>query len=128
MIVDRFNLLQFTCALNPFESEYEFTYIEYIVSNDGSCEHEVKRRISMARSAMNRLTRIWKDRSITDTVMMRFVRGMIFSILLYAVNTPNIRKKKDRRICVRGECSVFHGQHIKKINVEDHCRRSKYLN
>lgn len=99
MIVDRSGVLDLTGALNELDVVNEFIYLESSVNNTGDCTAEINRRITMAKSSMARLTKIWKDRAISLAVKTRLVRTLVFSIFLYGAETWTVlasgRKKID---------------------------------
>ncbi|XP_062527082.1 uncharacterized protein LOC134199679 [Bombyx mori] len=64
MVVDRSGKLELTGALD-LEIVDNFNYLGSNISNNGSCEREVRRRIGMAKSAMTQLGKIWRDRNIS---------------------------------------------------------------
>lgn len=52
----------------------------------------------MGKSAMSRLHKIWRSRTISNTVKERLVRSLIFAIFLYGSETWTIRIAERRRI------------------------------
>lgn len=98
MIVDRFNTLQLTDRLNEYELVDSFIYLGSTITNNGNCESEIRRRIGMAKTAMSRLTKIWKDRSISQKTKIRLVRTLVFSIFLYGAETWTLRANERQKI------------------------------
>ena len=98
MIVDRSNALQLTDALQRFQVVDQFMYLGSYISNTGSSESDIRRRIGMAKSAMSRLTKIWKDRSITKHTKIKLVQTLIFSIFRYGAETWTIKAADRKRI------------------------------
>ena len=43
----------------------KFVFLGALITKDGLCEKEVRRRIAMGKAAMGGLTSIWKDRGVT---------------------------------------------------------------
>ena len=97
IIVDRSGKLELNGSLN-FELTDNFIYLGYSISNNGSCEVEVRRRIGMAKSAMSQLDRVWKDRSISITTKSYLVRTLVFSIFIYGAETWTLKKADRDRI------------------------------
>ena len=97
IIVDRSGKLELNGSLN-FELTDNFIYLGYSISNNGSCEVEVRRRIGMAKSAMSQLDRVWKDRSISITTKSYLVRTLVFSIFIYGAEIWNLKKADRDRI------------------------------
>ena len=97
MVVDRANKLQLTGALD-LETVNDFVYLGSNISNTGSCEKEIRRRIGMAKSAMSQLQKIWKDRSISRKTKVKLVNSLVFSIFNYGVETWTLKKADRDRI------------------------------
>jgi hypothetical protein len=96
MIVDRTGTLETGNAPHGLEVVHDFIYLGSCVSDCGRCDAEVRRRI--AKSAMTKLEKIWKDRAITWTTKMRLVRSLVFSICLYGVETWTLRANERKRL------------------------------
>ncbi len=75
-----------------------FTYLGSEIDNNGGCEKEVNRRVQMARNAMVKLNKIWRDRAITKRTKIRLVRTLVFSIFLYGAETWAVRQKERKKI------------------------------
>lgn len=75
-----------------------FEYLGSIVTNTGDCETGIRRRIAMARNSTAKLTRIWKDTSITINTKLRLIRTLIFPIATYAAETWTMKIADRRRI------------------------------
>lgn len=61
---------------------------------------EIKRRMAISRSAMDKLHKIWRNRKITKATKTRLVRALIFSIFLYASETWTLRESERKKIDV----------------------------
>ena len=61
----------------------EFVFLGALNTEDGLCEKEVRRRISMRKAAMGGLTSIWKDRGVTQETKVKLVNVLVFPIVLY---------------------------------------------
>ena len=84
--------------IGNFEVVDNFIYLGSVLHNSGSCEFEIKRRIEIARSAMIKMTKIWKDRNITKKTNIHLVNALIFPIFSYASETWVIRASERKRI------------------------------
>lgn len=98
MIVDRFGTLRLTGLLSQYDLVDSFNYLGSSITSDGNCEAEVRRRIIMAKSAMTRLTKVWRDRSISKSVKVRLVRALVFSVFLYGAETWTLRSSERQKI------------------------------
>ncbi|CAH2241282.1 jg3343 [Pararge aegeria aegeria] len=68
------------------------------ISNNGGCIDEIKRRMAMSRSAMDKLQRIWRNRNITKATKIRLVTALMFPIYFYASETWTLRETEKKRI------------------------------
>lgn len=97
MVVDRAHNLELTGALN-LETVDDFIYLGSYISNTGSCEKEIRRRIGMAKNAMSQLQKIWRDRNISRNTKVKLVNTLVFSIFGYGAETWTLRKADRARI------------------------------
>lgn len=99
MIIDRLNNnQQNVTTVAGFDVVSHFNYLGSIICNNGECANEIKRRLSMARAATSKLTKIWKDRRITKRTKLRLVEALIFPIATYASETWTIKQAERKRI------------------------------
>ncbi len=75
-----------------------YVYLGSNITNTGGCEDEIRRRCAITRSAVERLTKIWKDRRITKTTKVRLMGSLGFPIFLYGAETWTLRLKERRKI------------------------------
>lgn len=69
MIIDRAGILlqQFIRIRDKgIEKKDEVIYLGAKITNNGKQEGEIRRRLAMAKSALTRLSRIWKDDNVTE--------------------------------------------------------------
>lgn len=64
MVIDRNDTLQLSNLLSRMDAVEEFIYLSLLITNKGDCEPEIRRRITLARTAMSNLLKIWTDRQI----------------------------------------------------------------
>lgn len=84
-------------------------YLGSILSEDNSMDREVANRISSAAHSFKKLDSIWKDRTLTTAVKMRFYRACILSVLLYLAETWVLTSEQLRRL------NTFHMQCLRRI-------------
>ena len=53
------------------------------ITADGDCSHEMKRHILLGRKVMTKLVSILKSRDITLPTIVRLVKAMVFSVVMY---------------------------------------------
>lgn len=75
----------------------DFIYLGAKITNAGSCEPEIRRRIAMGKTAIARLTRIWKNHGISKETKIKLVKTLIFSIVTYCriLDNEGGRQKTD---------------------------------
>lgn len=99
MIVDRKNRnrpdLRF---IRDYKVVNNFVFLGSTISNEGGCELEIRRRIQIARNAMTKLQKVWKDRQITMNTKKAIVEALIFPIMTYGSETWTIKMADRRRI------------------------------
>ena len=66
------------------EQVRDFRYLGQIITDDGRCDKEVKRRIAIARSSFINMKDVLATRKLKWDTRMRLVRCYILSTLLYA--------------------------------------------
>ena len=76
----------------------KFVFLGMLITEDGLCEKEVRRRIAMGKAAMGVLTSIWKDRGVTLETKVKLVKVLVFPIVLYGAETWTMRKHERRKI------------------------------
>jgi hypothetical protein len=99
MIIDRRNERRPQPAkIGKFDVVDKFVYLGSLLHKSGSCEHEIRRRIEIARTAMIDLTKIWKNKNITKKTKIALVNSLVFPVFSYASETWVIRASDRKRI------------------------------
>ncbi|XP_063385572.1 uncharacterized protein LOC134671675 [Cydia fagiglandana] len=102
MFIDRAGQMQRTGELRDLDLVEDFVYLGSQISSNGDCMKEVIRRSQIAKAAVKRLEKIWRNRNIYRHTLVRLMRTLIFSIFLYASETwvwkPATCESKNRRI------------------------------
>ena len=65
------------------ETVRDFIFLGSIISADGDCIHEIKRRMLLGRKAMTNLDSILKSRDVTLLIKVRLVKAMVFPVVTY---------------------------------------------
>ena len=68
------------------------------VTADGSCSHEIKRRLLLGRKVMTNLDSILKNRDITLSTKVHLVKAVVFPVVMYECESWTIKKVEHRRI------------------------------
>ena len=69
-----------------------------IITADGDCSHEIKRRLLLGRNVMTNLDSILKSRDMTLSTKVRLVETMVFPVVMYGCESWTIQKAEGRRI------------------------------
>ncbi|KAI0221995.1 hypothetical protein LSAT2_026737 [Lamellibrachia satsuma] len=75
-----------------------FVFLGALISKDGRCDKEIRRRIAMGKAAMGGLTTVWKDRGITLQTKVKLVKALVFPIVLHGAETWTMRKTERKKI------------------------------
>ena len=76
----------------------QFNFLGSLISTDGGCSTEIRRRLGMAKSAMVRLQKIWSDRGITKNTKARLISALIFPIATYGCESWTLTKSDEKKI------------------------------
>ena len=69
-----------------------------MVTADGDCSHEIKRRLLLGRKVMINLDSIFKSRDITLPTNVHLVKAMVFPVVMYGCESWTVKKAEWRRI------------------------------
>ena len=76
----------------------KFNFLGAYISHSGGCQDEIRRRLALGRSAMDKLHKIWADRGVTKATKIKLVQTLIFPIASYASESWTINKADLNRI------------------------------
>ena len=57
----------------------EFKYLGSIITNDGRCETDIRRRIARAKAKMVELENIWRDRDLSTALKLRIMKVLVWT-------------------------------------------------
>ena len=63
-----------------------------VITADGDCSHEIKRRLLLGRKVMSNLDSIFKSRNITLPTKVRLVKAMVFPVVMYGCESCTVKK------------------------------------
>ncbi|KAJ8710368.1 hypothetical protein PYW07_009734 [Mythimna separata] len=99
MIVDRANNnLPDVTQIANCDVVQSYIYLGALISNQGNCIEDIKRRMALTRAAMDKLKKIWKNRKVTKATKTRLVKTLVFPIFLYAAETWTLRQTETKKI------------------------------
>ena len=64
------------------------------MNGNGGCSHEIKRNLLLGRKAMTNLESVLKNRDITLIPKIHIVKGMVFSVVMYACESWTMKKAR----------------------------------
>ena len=59
----------------------DFIFLDFEITVDGDCSHEIKRYLLLGRKAMTKLESILKNRDIPLPTMVCIVKAMVFPLV-----------------------------------------------
>ena len=65
------------------ETVADFIFLDFKITADGDCSHEIKRHLLLGRKVMTNLDIILKSRDITLPTMVHLVKAMVFPVVMY---------------------------------------------
>ena len=74
------------------ETVTDFIFLEFKITVDGDCSHEIKRHMFLGRKAMTNLDGILKSRDIILSTKVRLVKALFFPVVRYGCETWTIKK------------------------------------
>ena len=80
------------------ETMSDFIFLDYRVTADGDCSHEIKRHLLLGRKAMTNLDSILKSRDITLPTKVCLLTAMVFPVVTYGCESWSIKKAEYQRI------------------------------
>ena len=67
-------------------------FLDFKITADGDCSHEIKRRLLLGRKVMTNLDRIFKSRDITLPTKVRVVKAMVLPVVMYGCESWTVKK------------------------------------
>ena len=80
------------------ETVSDFIFLDFKITADGDCSHEIKRRLLLGRKVMTNLDSILKSRDITLPTKVRLVKAMAFPVVMYGCESWTVKKAERQRI------------------------------
>ena len=69
-----------------------------VITADGDCSHEIKRRLLLGRKVMTNLNSTLKSRDITLPTKICLAKAMVFPVVMYGCESGTVKKAECRRI------------------------------
>ena len=74
------------------ETVSDFIFLDFKITADGDCSHEIKRHLLLGRKVMTHLDSIFKSRDITLPTNVLLVKAMIFPVVVYGCESWTVKK------------------------------------
>jgi hypothetical protein len=81
-----------------FEVADQYVYLGSLITNNGTTDLEIQRRCEMSKIAMKKLTKIWRDNSISKQLKVRLVQCLVFPILMYGCEARTLKQNEKMKI------------------------------
>ncbi|XP_076472614.1 uncharacterized protein LOC143302013 [Babylonia areolata] len=75
-----------------------FKYLGATLTKDGRSNTEVKIRLATATSAMAKLDKIWRSRSVSLAIKLKLYRSLMLAVLLYGCESWTLSAALEKRI------------------------------
>ena len=69
-----------------------------IITADGDCSNEIKRRLLLGRKVMTNLDSIFKSRDVTLPTKVHLVKALVFPVVMYGCESRTMKKAERQRI------------------------------
>ena len=69
-----------------------FLFLDYKITADGDCSHEIRRQLLLGRKAVTNLDSVLKTKDITLLIKVRIVKAMVFPVVMYRCESQTIKK------------------------------------
>ena len=76
----------------------KFKYLGYMITSDGRCTSEIRKRIGMAKDAFQKMKPILTNRNITIVTKIRVLKTYVWSVLLYGCECWTLNKETERKL------------------------------
>ena len=73
------------------EAVTNFVFLDFEITADGDCSHEIKRCLILGRKAMTNLDSIVKSRDNTLATKVHLVKAMVFPVVMYGCESWTIK-------------------------------------
>ena len=70
----------------------DFLFLGSIITVDGDCSHEIRRRLLLGRKVMINLDSVLKSRDITLLTKIHIVKAMVFPVVTYGCESRMVKK------------------------------------
>jgi len=76
--------MNLSVGLDQIEQVKQFVYLGSLITSDGRCDAEIRRRVEIARKSFNSMKSLFCNKSLSFSIRMRMVQCYVLSTLYYA--------------------------------------------
>ena len=76
----------------------QFDYLGSLITFEGRCGEEIRRRIILSKNAYNKIKNLVTNSKISIELRKRFIKCYVWSVLLYGCETWTMGKEEEQRI------------------------------
>jgi hypothetical protein len=100
MVIDRNRTVRrdFVLDNDKIEEVEDFIFLGSLISSKGGSLLEIKRRLGMGRSAVQRLATIWRSKSININLKVRLIHATAFAIATYGCESWAMSDKERKKV------------------------------
>jgi len=80
------------------------------VTSNANCVSDVKSRLAVAMAVMIKLTRLWKNKSVSTVTKMRLMRALVWPVATHGCEAWTLKKQEER--CIQ----AFENKCIRKLS------------
>ena len=80
------------------ETVADFIFLDFQITTDCDCSHEIKRHLLLGSKVMTNLDNIFKSRDITLPTKVCLVKAMVFPVVKSGCESWTVKKAEHRRI------------------------------
>jgi len=112
-------------SINGIELEQvsQFKYLGSILTENGSCESEIRVRIALAKDAFSKHQTLL-TKNIRPALKKRLVKTLIWSVLLYGAETWTMKKADIKKL---EGCEMWFWRRMEKISWTEHVTNEEVL-
>ena len=74
------------------ETVSDFIFLGSRITEDGDCNHKIKRRLLLGRKVMTNPDSIFKSRDITLPTKVCLIKAMVFPVVMYECESWTVKK------------------------------------
>ena len=80
------------------ETVTDFIFLDFKITADGDCSHEIKRLLLLGRKIITKLDNILKSRDITLPTKVHLIKVMVFPAVMYGCENWTVKKAEHKAL------------------------------